>query len=400
MAVFTYSARDTKGTKVSGRVEAKDKNAAAALLQARNLVIVNLREQGRSGFAELQAMTNKVKTDEVVTMTRQLATMLEAGLPLVQALSLLTGQAQPALQKILQGIVRQIEGGETFGKSLQKHDKVFSQTYRALVEAGEAAGALDTILVRLADSLEKQKEFRAKTKGALIYPVIVILALLGVVTIMMIFVVPQMTTLYADFGADLPTTTQIVIDISNFMRNQWYIMLGGIAAAVAGVRFYQRTPAGRKNIDQLMLKVPLVGKLRTQVLLTDFSRTLSLLVNAGVSLLTALEIATNGVTNELFRDALKSARADVEKGRQLSAALEKQQIFPPLLTQMAAVGEATGQLDSVLDKVAKYYESESEHAVKNLTTALEPLIMVVLGVGVGFLIVAIVMPIYSLTSQF
>lgn len=400
MAVFTYTARDAKGTKVSGRVEAKDKNTAAALLQARNLVIVNLREQGRSGLAELQAMTNKVKTDEVVTMTRQLATMLEAGLPLVQALSLLTGQAQPALQKILQGIVRQIEGGETFGKSLQKHDKVFSQTYRALVEAGEAAGALDTILVRLADSLEKQKEFRAKTKGALIYPIIVVLALLGVVTIMMIFVVPQMTTLYADFGADLPVTTQVVIDISNFMRNQWYILLGGIGAAIAGVRFYQRTPAGRKNIDQLMLKIPLVGKLRTQVLLTDFSRTLSLLVNAGVSLLTALEIATNGVTNELFRDALKVARGDVEKGRQLSAALEKQQIFPPLLTQMAAVGEATGQLDSVLDKVAKYYESESEHAVKNLTTALEPLIMVVLGVGVGFLIVAIVMPIYSLTSQF
>lgn len=400
MPFFTYTARDTSGKKISGKVEAQAKETAASILRSKGLFIISLHDVNASFLTELQALTDKIKSDDIVNFTRQLATMVEAGLPLIQALTILTNQARPALQKVLQSVIRSIEGGENFGKALSKHDKVFDSIYVALVQAGEAAGALDTILLRMADTLEKQKEFKSKTKGALIYPGIVLTALAGVMTIMMIFVVPQMTSLYADFGADLPVMTQILIDVSNFFRNQWYVLLAAIVGTITVVRAWKKTAGGRYKYDQIMLKIPLMGKLRQQIMMSEFSRTLSLMVAAGISLLEALNISQRGIDNVVYQQAVQRVRTDVEKGQSLSRSMEKQGVFPPLLYQMASVGEETGQLDGVLEKVAKYYESESEHAIKGLTTALEPMIMVVLGVGVGFLIMAIVMPIYNLTSQF
>jgi len=400
MMRFTYQARDSQGRRLNGKVEAKTKEAAAAILREKQLLIVSLHEQSEGTIDEVLALFAKVKTDDIVTFTRQLATMINAGLPLLKAFAILEGQAKPAMRKIIRGLTRSIEGGSNLGDSLTKQKDVFSPIYISLVQAGEAAGALDTTLVRLADSLEKQKEFRAKTKGAMVYPVIVLIAMVVVIIIMMVFVVPQMTELYTDFGADLPFATQLLIDMSNFFRNQWYILIGIVVTSGYIFRRWISTKVGRRQWDSLMLRLPIFGKLRQQTVLAEFTRTLSLMLGSGISLLEALQIITVGVNNVIYQSALIEARSDVEKGKTLSNSLIHQGVFPDLLPQMVAVGEETGRMDDVLAKVATYYEQESEQAIKVMTTALEPMIMVVLGVGVGFLLVAIVMPIYNLTSQF
>lgn len=400
MPQFLYTARDATGNKVKGKVEAKSREIAANILREKKLFIIGLEDHSESSFSAISARFVSIKQDDIVNITRQLATMINAGLPLIQSFTILESQAKPALKKVLRTVIRDIEGGANLGNALKKHSNVFSTVYISLVEAGEAAGALDTILNRLADTLEKQKEFRAKTKGALIYPGIVLTAMLLVMVIMMIFVIPQMTDLYADFGADLPLPTQILISSSNFLRTSWYVFLAAAGGGFFLFRTWVKTKMGKYQYHRFLLKMPVMGDLRQKILVTEFSRTLSLMASAGISLLQSLEIVTNGLDNVIYSSAVSAAREEVEKGRSLSSSLERQNVFPVLLPQMVAVGEETGQLDDLLTKLAVYYESETEHAIKNLTTAMEPLIMVVLGVGVGFLIVAIIMPIYSLTSQF
>lgn len=399
MPQYVYTARDNKGTKLKGKVEAKNIDVAAAILREKNLFIVNLRDQSQSSLTELRAQLARVKSDDIVNFTRQLATMINAGLPLIQALSILRQQSNPAMEKILKKLQQDIEGGSNLGDALAEH-KAFGKVYISLVQAGEAAGALDTILVRLADTLEKQKEFRSKTKGALVYPGIVLSAMGIVMVVMMVFVVPRMTELYQDFDAELPFATQALIDLSSYMRNQWYVLVGIGVLGFVLLRAWKRTPQGALQYDKFMLRLPVMGNLRKKILVTEFSRTMSLMISAGISLLEALDIVTGGLDNLVYSQAVQRARTGVEKGRPLSHSLEREEVFPILLPQMVAVGEETGQLDDVLQKLAHYYESETEHAIKGLTTALEPMIMVVLGLGVGFLIIAIVMPIYNLTSQF
>lgn len=400
MPTFVYAARDNKGQKVKGKVEAKTREVAANILRERGMFIVSLRESGETGFSEFQNTFARVKKDDIVNFTRQLATMINAGLPLIQAFTVLENQATPAMRKVIRSLQREVEGGANLGAALAKQGKIFDKVYISLVQAGEAAGALDTILNRLADTLEKQKEFRSKTKGALIYPAIVMVAMGIVAVVMMIFVVPKMTDMYEDFGAELPGPTQLLIDVSDFMSQQWYVVVGLIFLAGFIFRAWHRTPQGQYQFDRFQLRLPVFGNLRQKVLVTEFSRTLSLLISAGISLLEALDIVIGGIDNLVYRRAVEEARRDVEKGRPLSRSIERSGVFPVLLPQMISVGEETGQLDDVLNKLATYYERESEYAVKGLTTALEPLIMIVLGLGVGFLIVAIVLPIYNLTSQF
>lgn len=400
MAQFAYQARDSQGRRLAGKVEAKNEQSAAAVLREKNLFIVSLHEKSDTIWNELTASMSKVKTDDIVNFTRQLATMINAGLPLLKSFAILESQAKPAMRKVIRKLNREIEGGANFGNALSKEKETFSTVYVALVQAGEAAGALDTILLRLADTLEKQKDFRAKTKGALIYPAIVMIAMVVVAIVMMIFVIPQLMTLYEDFDADLPFATQVLMDLSNFFSSRWYVLLIGAVVAGVGFRAWIKTARGRLQYDTYILKVPIFGPLRRKIISTEFARTLSLMVSAGISLLESLEIVARGMDNVLYKEAVMNSREEVEKGRPLSSSLSRQEVFPELVSQMIAVGEETGRLDEVLTKLANYYESESEQAIKGLTTALEPLIMIVLGLGVGFLIIAIIMPIYGLTSQF
>lgn len=399
MPYYKYTAKKQFSENISGKVEAQSIEQAAALLQSRGLLVIKLSPLTEQSFAAISNMLFGVKADDIVNFTRQLATMITAGLPLANGLSILVRQSKAEMSRMVAGLLQDVEGGNTFASSLEKH-AAFSRVYVQLVRAGETGGVLDDVLNRLADNMEKQKEFRAKTKGAMIYPAIVVIAMLAVGFIMMIFVIPKLTEMYKDFGAELPLPTLILIGISDFMVKFWYIVIGGAVGGFVLFTRWKKTPLGRKQWDRFVLRVPIFGVLRQKTILTEFARTLSLLLGSGISLLQALEIVTEGVENEIYRDALKEATSQVEKGVSLSQSISRYEEFPPILQQMIAVGEETGKLDDVLFKLSKYFEQEAEQAVKNLTAAMEPLIMVVLGVGVGAMVIAVIMPIYNLTSQF
>ncbi len=400
MPFFKYTAKNQFGENINGKVEARTIDQAASLLSTRGLLVIKLTPLTEDSFAFIKKMMGGVKFDDVVNFTRQLATMITAGLPLAGALAILVRDGKPEVTRMMAVILQDVEGGNAFADALKKHDKIFSRLYIQLVRAGETGGVLDTVLERLADNMEKEKEFKAKTKGALIYPVIVIFAMLVVGVIMMVFVIPKLTEMYKDFGAELPIMTRILIGISDFMVNFWYIMAAIIAGSIFAFKQYYKTEVGRYKIDEIKLKLPIFGELQKKVILTEFSRTLALLLSSGITLLEAISIVTDSVENIVYRSALEEVSKQVEKGSSLSGALSHYDSFPTILHQMMSVGEETGKLDDVLGKLSVYFEQESEHAIKNMTTAIEPMIMIVLGLGVGAMVIAIIMPIYNLTSQF
>ncbi|HIE41324.1 MAG TPA: type II secretion system F family protein [Candidatus Aenigmarchaeota archaeon] len=341
-----------------------------------------------------------MKFDDVVNFTRQLATMISAGLSLTDSLSILKMQVSGPFQTKIEGILRSVEGGSTFADALAEHPDVFSKVYVALVRAGESAGVLDTILTRLADNLEKQREFRAKTKGALIYPVIVMIGMAIVGVVMMVFVLPKLTAMYKDFNADLPMVTKILMGISDFISKTWYLAIMGVFGLMYLLRWWRNTEIGALKYDQLMLRLPIFGKIKEMVTVAEFARTLSLLVGAGVPLVDGLKIVQGVVGNQVYARALQRVATDVEKGNVLAVSLAREEAFPILVSQMVSAGEQTGKLDEILERLAMYFETESEHAIKNLSTAMEPVIMILLGLGVGFMIVAIIVPIYNLSNVF
>jgi len=401
MKKFNFIASNKEGKKSKGVVEAVNQTHAINILRAKGFFIVEMKEiEVLPSWLKWTQGFQKVKQRDVVHFTRQLATMINAGLPLTDALAILKYQSNIALAKVVDEILRDVEGGGSFFKALSKFPKIFSPVYLSLVKSGETAGVLEKVLLRLSKTLEKQLEFRAKTKNALIYPAIVTIAMIIVAVIMMVFVIPQLTDLYDEFGADLPMMTSILISISNFMVKFWYLMLFVLIAGGFSYWKWSQTKAGRQIIDSYTLRLPIIGKLKTMVILTEITRTLSLLVQAGISIIEALEIVAGIAGNVLFAKSIKTAAKEVEKGLPLAAAIGKYPHFPPLVSQMISVGEETGKVDEVLMNVSKYFESESEQAIKGLTTAIEPLMMIMLGIGVGFLVIAIVLPIYNLTSQF
>lgn len=398
MPIFSYTAKNQHGENVKGKVEAQTKSQAAGILMSRNLLVVNIAPIGDSLF--LSKMLNKVKHEDLVNFTRQLATMIDAGLPLATGLNILKEQNNPAMAEVVASLLREVESGSSFAKALEKQPDVFDRIFVQLVKAGELGGVLDKVLDKLAENLEKDKEFRAKTKGAMIYPIIVFIAMLIVGFVMMVFVIPKLTDMYADFGAELPLPTLILMSIANFMSTFWWLIVLIVGGIIAALRSWNKTKTGQRKIDEFMFKVPIVGDLRKKIILTSFSRTLSLLLSSGVPLLNGLIIVAESMDSILYREAMQAITKKVEKGVSLARAVFVFDLFPSILHQMMSVGEETGKIDEVLLKLSKYFESESEQAVKNLTSAMEPLIMVVLGIGVGAMVIAIIMPIYSLTSQF
>ncbi len=400
MPFYKYIAKNQHQERLIGKVEAQTVDQAATILQNRQLLVISLKAESASPLDDLMSSMNAVKQDELVNFTRQLSTMITAGLSLTEALDILLRQSKPTMGKVVDDILREVEGGSTFWKALEKQGKVFSVVYIQLVKAGETAGILDEILSRLADTMERQKEFRSKTKGALIYPVIVLIAMIGIVILMMVAVVPKLTAMYKDLGATLPLPTQILIHISNFFVNDWLILLVGSIGGYAAFRWWKNTTKGHVQFDQFLLKLPIMGELRQKILLTEFCETTGLLLGAGIPLLQTLDIMADGLDNIVYQNAVRESAQQVEKGVPLSQTLSHYNFFPPILSQMVAVGEETGKMNEVLLKLATYFQSESEHAVKNLTTAFEPTIIVLLGVVVGGLLMAIILPIYNLSSAF
>ncbi len=399
MPVYNYLARDKTGKQIRGIVEANDEKEAAVLIRDRQLFLTQLSPH-QKGLTATFTKFSRVSFNDVVNLTRQLSTMINAGLQIQEVITLLRSQSNnPALSEILTKISRDIQGGGTLSSALAKYPKQFSQIYLALVKAGESSGTLDKVLLRLADNLEKDQEFRGKVKGAMVYPAIITVAMVAVFAVLMTVVVPKLTELYVDFEAELPLSTRILQAISNFMVHFWWALL---IVIVVGGKLFQKwiaSPVGKPFWDAFVLRIPLFGQLQKQIILVEFTRTLGMLVGAGVHILDSLNILTDSLTNIHYQNALKDIAKKVEKGFPLGALFAQYPIFPPILAQMVKVGEETGKMDESLLKLSTYFERESDQTVKGLTTAIEPLIMIVLGVGVGFIVFAIITPIYNLTTQ-
>lgn len=400
MPIFKYLVKNKQGENIKGKVEAVSRAQAVSTLIGRDLFVIDVSPLNQSTGLFSKLSNNKVKFEELVNFTRQLATMINAGLPLATALSILEEQSKTEMAKLTGNLLKDVEGGLSFSTALDKYRENFSRIYVQLVRAGEMGGVLDEVLNRLAITMEKEKDFRAKTKGAMVYPIIIVLAMIAVAIVMMVAVVPKLTTMYQDFGAELPAATKVLMNISGFFVKFWWVVVFILGIIGLAIRGFKKTPQGDLTINTLILKLPIIGVLQQKIVLTDFTRTLSLLLGAGVSLLEALDVVASAIGSAVYRNQLKEVNKQVEKGVTLSDAIAHYENFPAILFQMIAVGEETGKLDEILGKISEYFEKESEYAIKNLTTAIEPMIMILLGLGVGFIVIAIIMPIYSLTSQF
>lgn len=401
MAFFSYKAKESTGKLVTGMVEAPNKETAARLLHDKQLFVIIVHESRGKFDASSMIRFQRVPFGEIVNFTRQIATMVVAGLSLPEALSILRAQTtNPLFSSIIMDIEHQIVSGGNFGDALAKYPQHFSPIYIALVRAGESSGQLDQVLARLAESMEAQREFRSKVSGAMIYPVIILVGMTVVIMIMMTVVIPKLTELYKDFGVDLPFSTQLLIGMSSFFVHWWWLVIAAAVGGFIGFNRWKTTKTGQFVLDSIMLRIPLFGELQKKIILVEFTRTLSMLITSGIRLLDALEILKDALGNVLFRNAIVEISKKVERGFPLGDTFAQYPVFPPIVSQMMKVGEETGKLDDTLLKLSHYFQSESENLVKGLTTALEPIIMVVLGVGVGFIVISVITPIYNLTNQF
>src|SRR3989344_6993451 len=404
MPLYHYIAKDLNGKNLTGEVDAKDEKAVAESLRSEGLITLEVKQKDKQrmvGGTALPKIGGSVSTNEVVTFTRQLSTMLSAGLPLTDAISILRNQTKSAnFSRILTQVEQDVEGGMSLSSALSKHHRAFDIVYIKLIEAGETGGVLDKVLLKLAQSLEKDREFKSKTRGAFIYPFIVVLVMILVVGLMMVFVIPKLTALYEEIGTELPLPTKILIAMSDFTRNFWWLLIIGTVVFVYAFKTYSKTPIGSQQVSRLVLSLPVWGKIRKTLVLAEFSRTLGLLIGTGIPIITALKVVRDILTSKAYKDGVDEAIRHVERGTPLYQPIAANSAFPPLMSQMMRVGEETGKMDEVLGRLALFFEGESEHQIQNLTTALEPIILVILGLGVGTLVLSIILPIYNLTSQF
>ena len=400
MADYSYRARDHNGTLKTGTIAASSEENAADVLAEHKLILTRLTEKRDHGFdigKIFGAITGRISMKDRVIFTRQLGTMIKSGLPIVQALHILAEQtSNKRFAEIIRDMAGGIEGGTNFSTVLAKHSKHFDKVYVNLVRSGEASGHLDEVLQRLAIQQEKSYALARKVRGALMYPAFVLVALVGATVLMLIVVIPPLKQIFTDAGAKLPLPTQILIVMSDAMRTYWYLFILVTVVALFAFRKFLKSTAGRNLFDRFKLRVPIFGGLFQKIYVAQMTRTLASLVGSGVPILQALDIVSDSVGNVVFERGIKAAAKEVESGTPLSVPIRQNPVFPPMVAQMVSVGEQTGKMDSVLDKLAEFYEEEVDNVVKNLSTLLEPLLMVVMGIAVGGLLISILMPIYNL----
>lgn len=402
MTKFFYKAKDWNGKLIKGFLDSEDEKNALESIKAGGLVPLKVVVQNDSVLNDIyKKLFSKISLKEISNFTRQLSTMMTAGLALTDTLSLLKNQADKKglMFEILDYTLSTVQGGHSLADGLGKYRKYFGEAYIASIDAGEEGGVLEEVLTKLADSLEKQNDFSSKIKGAMIYPVIVIVGMIAVVIIMMIFVIPKLMGLYTDFGAKMPMSTQILMSMSGFMIKFWFLLPFIVVGSFMILKIGNANASFRFKKDTLKLKIPILGVLTEKTILATTIGTMSMLLSAGISLVDALKIISSVAANEVFRGAYLKIAERVQKGFSIANSFEETGVFPVLVNQMVATGEATGKLDSVLLKVSDYFSTEAEQSVKSLTSAIEPLIMILLGLGVAFLVVAVLMPIYNLTSS-
>ena len=398
--VFQWSGKTTKGIVETGEMTAATKEDVIAQLRKRNITTTIVTEKTKKSLLGKLSFGSGVKDKDIVIFTRQFATMIDAGLPLVQALDILSTQVESkALGNALVQVKGDVESGATYADALKKHTRIFSELYVNMVAAGEAGGILDTILNRLAAYIEKAMKLKKKVKGAMVYPAVVSSIAVFVIAVIMIFVVPTFSKMFLALGGTLPLPTLMVINASNFIAG-----IGGLLCAAAIVGFVvfigqaRRTEKGKYATDRILLKLPIFGPLLNKVAVAKFTRTLGTLVSSGVPILDGLEITAKTSGNKIIEYAIMDVRKGVVSGKTLAEPITKAKVFPPMVTHMIAVGESTGALDSMLSKIADFYDDEVDAAVNNLTAMMEPMLMVFLGGAVGFIVVAMYLPIFKLIT--
>jgi len=397
MPMFEYTARAPSGQIQKGQLDAPSKDEVSAYLRKNRLILVNVREAPKQ--ISLSFGGQRIKTRDIVIFTRQFATMINAGLPLVQSLNILAQQTEnKALREVTKAVVYDVESGHTLADAFSKHPKAFTDLYVNMVAAGEAGGILDTILLRLATFLEKNDALVRKVKGAMVYPGVIISVAIIAIAVLLVFVIPTFENMFASAGMELPLPTRIVIGMSNGLINYWWMAILAIGGLIFAIRQYYSTSNGRRQIDGMLLRAPVLGDLLRKSAVSRFTRTLGTLVSSGVSILDGLEITAKTAGNSVIHDAVMESRQSIAGGETIAAPLEKSKVFPPMVISMIAVGEQTGGMDEMLSKIADFYDEEVDVAVSALLSLMEPAMIVVLGVIVGGMVIAMYLPIFDMMN--
>lgn len=402
-STFTYKVRDRQGKLVTGTLEADSQVAVVSKLKEMGYAPVLIQEQGASlGKKEIRlpwGKKSKVKLKHVAVMARQFATMVNSGMSLLRTLTILSKQTEsPVLARVIEEVRLDVERGQSLSGAMAKHPAVFNRLFVAMIRSGETAGMLDSVLVRLAETFEKEVRLRHKIKSAMTYPVVVFFLVVLIAVAMLIFIVPTFKELYADLGGTLPLPTRGMIALSTFMRKTWWMFAIGSVGGTVGFKRWKATPRGRAIWDAFKLRVPIFGSLAHKTAMSRFSRTLSVLMRSGVPILQSLEIVKETVNNHVVERALEDVQASVKQGESIADPLDKHAIFPPMVVQMISVGEETGAVDTMLSKISDFYDQEVEATVEALTSLIEPIMVVVIGGAVGFMVVALYMPLFNIIN--
>jgi type IV pilus assembly protein PilC len=399
MPEFIWKGVNRKGKKKKGEMEAESENFVRLTLRRQGIEPSSIKPKPKDLFENIKFLQPRVTEKDIVVMTRQFATMIDAGLPLVQCLEILYGQQENrTFKRILKNIKEDVEEGSTFADALKQHPEVFDDLFVNLVAAGEIGGILDIILNRLAAYIEKASKLKKKVKGAMTYPIVVMCIAILVVAVILIFVIPVFQSMFADFGRALPVPTQIVVNISNFVKNYILYMIVGVVVLIFLFRRFYRTEKGRALVDDLILKTPVFGMLLRKVAVAKFTRTLGTMISSGVPILDSLDIVAATAGNKTIEAALRETRQSISEGRTIAEPLADSEVFPSMVVQMISVGEATGALDTMLSKIADFYDDEVDAAVDALTSMLEPFMMVFLGGTIGGLVVSMYLPIFQMAG--
>jgi len=400
--VYSYVARSRQnGQTVSGSIEVESRSEGVAVLRDRGLIVTELKETRKAGsrLFTSRKRSKRISVDDLVIFTRQLATIINAGLPLLEGLDILAEQMDnPSFRKVVRDVQKDVEKGDNFTDALQKHPKVFSSLFCNLIRAGESSGMLDEILRQLSIYLEKAAKLQRRVKSATIYPSVIITVAIAVVIILMVFVVPVFERIFQGFGAKLPTPTRVMIIISHFMKDYFIFMLGGAVGLFFAIRMWIKTESGRMKFDKFLLALPIFGPLFRKIAIARFTRTFSTLLHAGVNILISLEIVAKTSGNKVIEEAIDDMRVSIREGESIAGPLKESGVFPPMVIRMIDVGERTGALDEMLSKIADFYEDQVDVAVASLTSLMEPVIIVVLGVIIGGVVISMYMPMFKLPT--
>lgn len=399
MPYYRYKAQDDLGEATEGIIQAASQGVAADILSDKGYTITSISEEKIGFFEKSLSFLNRVKIQDLVIFSRQLSVTVSATIPLVQGLKILVGQTEsPVLKMIISEIADDVEGGAKLSSALSRHPEVFSDFFINIIKSGETSGKLDEVLNYLADQQEKDYDLISKIKGAMIYPVFIVSGLVVVGALMMIFVIPQLTSILAETGVELPLSTKVLIFLSGFLVAWWWALIITIIGLVILLRILTREGKGKYLLDLLKFKLPIFGELFKRIVIIRFTRSLHTLTTGGVALIKSLEIVADVVGNEVYKELIKETILEVEDGNPIATVFLQSKDVPPMVSQMLNLGEKTGRMDDILDKLANFYTRELDNMVNNLVTLLEPLIMLVMGVAVGVLVSAIILPLYSLAS--